>query len=306
MVRNTYIVGYWVLFNVDFCLQKTISAQQKVYSKEESYLRIDSCFRNSFLTLSGASVNKMPKTCILRVYFLPWVFYCMLINTGYQSMLISMLANPATEHQIKNLNEILARSLKTGFPATLGPQLEGDSEMLVLAKRSEHVQDFNKAQGRVAYDRNFAYIIAEYTVNFMCINSFRDSRYKLLLYPAEDVLVSFHMSMVTQKGSWLVRVLNRVISYILLSGFQNKWWHDLQLTQRKADNAIQSRSESGVVVPISLIHLQGAFLILAVGILISSFTFVVEKSFCKRATHNLQIMQNQIFSLKVNTSTNSS
>lgn len=78
------------------------------FTNESMYHReTTTTFLNSFAVFLGVSAHNRPSFSTLRLFFIMLALYGMNITTIYTSKLITVFTNPAIDHQIDSVHEIL-------------------------------------------------------------------------------------------------------------------------------------------------------------------------------------------------------
>jgi hypothetical protein len=64
------------------------------------------CLTSSWSALLGIGVDEMPRSAPLRSVFLPWIIYCLCVNTVFQMYVTSCLVDPGFQHQVDSFQKL--------------------------------------------------------------------------------------------------------------------------------------------------------------------------------------------------------
>lgn len=83
-------------------------------AEEKPHKKFALCAMNSFAVFLGISSNNRPDHTPLRVFFIILALYGLNITTMYTSKLITVFTQPAHDHQISTIQEILNKKIPIG------------------------------------------------------------------------------------------------------------------------------------------------------------------------------------------------
>jgi hypothetical protein len=209
----------------------------------------------------------------------------LLINTAYQSSLISVLTHPQFEPSVDTLEKLLDSQMPYGYVMPVkvwcnkaeGPStkqiLDGGLECPTLdhcLKRIISTQDFAVCGSGL----HTFYLSYQKKYSFSGVPKF---------VPFKDVMVSYFPSMFFRSGSPLLESFNRIIHRAVAAGMVNHFWEDIRLRDighKKEDgekDGDEDDEEGGSdAVVLTLNHLQSAFILLILGLAFGVIVFIIE------------------------------
>ncbi|KAJ9574684.1 hypothetical protein L9F63_008145 [Diploptera punctata] len=112
-IHKAFKPSLWLLLLSVFILSTliTVFIHKTVKADPSKYNEISYGFYSIWAILTSVSVPRMPASNKLRILFMMWVLFSMIISTVFQSFFTSYLIEPGTEKQISTLKEILNSNL---------------------------------------------------------------------------------------------------------------------------------------------------------------------------------------------------
>nr|CAD7416576.1 unnamed protein product [Timema poppensis] len=101
-------------------------------SSSANMLSVGESFEITWSTILEVTANNELYSAAFRIFFLHWLFYCLIVNSVYRSFLIGVLADPGKQHQIDTVAGILKSGMDIGFPATLDGGSSGEPGTTIL------------------------------------------------------------------------------------------------------------------------------------------------------------------------------
>jgi len=267
LVLIVYLIAsiiFWSLANVHRSVKEHVSYRNPVV------------FLHTLSLLLGHAVFVRPHSWYLRLFFVVWVYYCLLINTAYQSSLISVLTHPPPEPPVDTVEKLLHSQMPYGYitpvklwysgtdDATSKEILQKGIECPALdycLKRIISTQDFAVCGGGLhnlylSYQERYSYLYSE-GPKFV---------------PFKDVMSTYFPSMFFRSGSPLLESFNSVIYRMVEAGMVKHFWEDIKL--QELGNIEEDGDEDHVVLTFD--HQQGAFSLLILGLAFGLIVFIIE------------------------------
>ncbi|PSN35995.1 Ionotropic receptor 912 [Blattella germanica] len=230
---------------------------------------LDTALTTVTLTHLGLGVSYKCTGLVTCLFFTLWLFYCLLINTAYQSALLGQLISPGEYPPIRSHEELMAANikLKTTFYFTLGR----DSFWVDKIRKYEfcHLTECfvdverHKDQA-VLSDRYLGMKEAALRIDVQ-------GKHQVLEMP--DLEGTMYFLANVRLGSCIFRgALEKEIQRLESSGII-KHWNELFLKEFQELNA---RQEISFLFSFSLNHLQGPFYVLLIGLVFALVVFVSE------------------------------
>ncbi|GAB0096110.1 ionotropic receptor 60a [Sergentomyia squamirostris] len=227
------------------------------------------CLLNAWQVLLGISANNRPRFTPLRIIFLSLALYGLNIATIYTSKLIIVFTHPSFDDQIDSMEKILKSGLPFGGRTEYLDWFRNDEDQVILDRFNTSVNfQPNVASLKRVEDRKQILL-----ANRMFVLS---NNYNSRIYGFPENVFSNPMEIITTKGFPLMLDFNNIINTLKDCGILNKLCNDFmyKITILLHIRNHQSNIESDTVLTVN--HLQGAFIILMYGYLISILMFTFE------------------------------
>ncbi|XP_045621118.2 ionotropic receptor 21a [Procambarus clarkii] len=224
----------------------------------------------------GMGMPKLPESDVTRGYFIMWVWYGLLVTVVYRSALTAFLTIPLEPPPINTLNQLAGSSLPAwGAPGlTFKKMLEENPDPTVqrLARRYLPVSDAQEgitltAQGKYALMENRQFL--EYTI----ATSYTNQHGEETLHVMKECFLPFRIGMAMPKRSPYKPNFDKIVTRVVEAGLVRKWFHDILFMSRHRGSDEDQDTRSGAF---SLDNLQGAWLLLGAGLLVSLVAFLLE------------------------------
>lgn len=238
-----------------------------------SYVMLKNCFKNLFSIFIAISAAETPKKGAGRIVFFVWIVFGLHFVAAYQAKLISVLLHPSYEKQMNTLDEILNSEMDWASLPTLKRFFNNTDDWRVYKIIEEWKTHQNALEGlrRIAYERDFAFCVLEHNARYEILKLLGPDLQPLvycmpsyLTYPSEIYMT---------KGFPLRDHLDKLIYRIKATGLLVKWKNDIsytvKITNRK--NTGDDKSQK-----LTLSHLQGAFMVLGLGLGFSVLAIICE------------------------------
>ncbi|PSN50468.1 Ionotropic receptor 361 [Blattella germanica] len=209
----------------------------------------------------GIGVNNNNKGPGYTFFIILWLFYCLLINTAYQSTLFRLMVDPGEYPPIETFEELKESGLT--MKTLINSTRDGDDEYELCHK---------ECFADIADQRNLAALYSTYSGE-LGMDIYRDHRGKRKIAPLKEVMFTRYAYAQIIKLSCLIHnrldtLLHRASASGLIAhwnAFYEQLWR-LVHPQRKVQH----------VFALTLFHVQGAFYILGAGLVIAFAIFLLE------------------------------
>lgn len=227
------------------------------------------------------SPQHAPSVAYLRFIFTLWCALFLLINTAYQSQLISTLLKPAHEHQIDSVEEVIYSSnLKYGgfdglvdfFNAAAGKIFKDIKKNWINCTLS------SECLNRTAKNRDFAVMKTVKTVAYHLQNDYRRINGEYEIYKLKDYAFVYSICFALRRGSPYIERFNSLLLGLAENGLYNRWVDSIPKPTR--------RVHSDLMVQLNLHHLKLAFLVLIAGHASAAIIFLAELKTKSRYTRS--------------------
>jgi hypothetical protein len=224
----------------------------------------------------SVAVSRKPKRTQCQLFFLLWSFYCLQIDTAYQSSLIGFLTNPGHLPRIKDVDGLLESGIELGIQSGLEKYFDDVSDprnKRILKSYTEcDATDIDVCLSRMAYEKNLAVAGGRNGIEFYGHTKYRRNG-KPLYEPLKDNIQQGHMVVYLWKNSVLLQRTNSIVFRLQNSGLIDKWLHDLR---RKFSRHFSYATINDGLCVLTLAHLEGAFYLLLLGLLVALITCFLE------------------------------
>lgn len=207
----------------------------------------------------------------LRFTLTLWCSSFLLINSAYQSQLISTLMKPSHDHQITTVDEAIHSSqLQYGGFEGLIEFFNAAAEDIYkdVKKNWINCSLTEKCLNRTAKKRDFAVMKTVKTVKYYTRNMYRRPNGEFEIYKLNDYAFVYSISFALRRGSPYLERFNSLIAALVENGLYDKWIDSIPnpIRRRHADQLVQ----------LNLHHLKAAFLLLIAGELCAVVAFIIE------------------------------
>lgn len=242
----------------------------------------------SFVALSIALMNCMavqPKYFRLRIIFITWSFFNIVMNAVFQSGLIRTYTYPLQKYQIKDEIEIVDEGHIMAGTDTI-KHIYGDSDDFISKYIMKHYKELESLQSLqyVAYYKNITSLISRSYLSYIPTNL-----RKRIFIPKHNV-ISLPIEMLYVKGFPFQRNFNRVIARCLSSGLFERWKSHVRNTlQTNSTEDITEKENKKQEIHINLSDISSAFALLIFGFILSIAAFLYEiREYVKTTSDNLK------------------
>lgn len=248
-------------------------------SESTAYRSPSSCFVNMLAVLISVSVKSKPRLHSVQILFLVWCGFSLILTAVYQTYLIKYLVKPAYDTQIKTIEEVFKASIPFGYlhvSRLYFSRTSNDWIQQKLVRDAIICYDADECLYNVAIARKYAFAVPRLYLMYT-ESKYRDHDGKSLLYAFKEDYVFYPIHMYTYKGFPLLNRINKLISNVQQTGIQAKWESDLKrMFSQKSESHHHVNNQKENVDVLTLEHLQGAFIVFALGIAFAMVAFLLE------------------------------
>ncbi|GLV46375.1 hypothetical protein CBL_20717 [Carabus blaptoides fortunei] len=217
------------------------------YDADESttYQSPQNCFQNLLSILLGITVKTLPKIVKTRFLIYIWIVVSLHLNSAFTSSLIRELTQPSFEKSNQSIEYLIEQGYKIGLVSPTDRFLVNSSKLQGANSRSiVHCFDVIKCLDRTAYKRNFAVGLPRMYMQYA------SNRY------------------ITAKGQQMLHWMDKdIASYPFLA---------------KINRTLMLQSAETNDVILTIRHLEGAFCLLFLGLVLAGAVFVFEMFLCRK------------------------
>ncbi|PSN51547.1 Ionotropic receptor 281 [Blattella germanica] len=227
---------------------------------------------SAFCTHLGTGITERNKGIVAVLFFMLWLYYCLIINTAYQSALFGFLVYPGHLPPIQTFKELeesgLIMERSYASYGTNGTFWEGQDKYK-LCEAGKIV-----CTRKVAIDRTHALSGISF-IGKLYGDRYRDVRGNSKLVPLKEYVGNvLYCLRIHWYPMFFVPVFNTIIRRVVTSGLYFKWIDDAVFKWNLV--YIDEVDQMEPVTSFSLHQLQGEFYLFFIGFLLASIVFVFE------------------------------
>ncbi|CAG9806298.1 unnamed protein product [Chironomus riparius] len=246
------------------------------------FVRIEGNYRENyawaflimFSVSTGQYAHYQPIRFGLKIFFVGFFFFGLHISTAYHSYLINVLTNPRYLTQIDSLTDAMktnmtfkaAENAKEFFQKNDSTSQYLLKNYVICKKLDDCFMDIVKDKSKaVAISRSHALnnpLQLKDSIDFSC-------------FPVQENVVIYSVVMLFRKFHHLLPMINEKIRTIAESGLLSKWEMDSVKTSNEQDTS-SGGGHGSIQIKLALEHVEGAFILEMIGLLLSLAVFVCE------------------------------
>lgn len=242
---------------------------------------LEHCFFNAWICSLGFCAYLRPTTSSLRLFFVFFNIYCILVVTAYQTKLIDVFNNPTLEYQLQTIEELVESELKFGGSEELHDLFSNSSDPINIYVYDHWINVYDKSQAMmdVTVHRNFSLLCSRLELAHVSaiVPELSDQFGNFKYYAFDTNMFSVPMETVALRGFGFMGRISAGLSVFKQVGINEAVRREFKSfnTIRRAKLLRSLLSEkSGNAL--SLLHLQGGFLVLALGYTSGTLVLILE------------------------------
>ncbi|PSN49202.1 Ionotropic receptor 451 [Blattella germanica] len=255
-VATTFIVGSltsWLLL--------------KYTNHEERAVALIFVIIDTMLTYLAVGITDKYKGSVATTFFVIWLFYCLIINTAYQSALISFLANPGEETPIKTVQELEDSGLN------MLSMIDFSIGHLQELTKYEMCKKFQICIKNAVNHRDTALLLNFFGGRLAIHHSFNSETKKPGIVAIDEGSHTLYFSSsINIHGCLLFNRVSEIIGRLFNAGLITR---DLEFFYGR-DKIFFTKFLNQDPFVMTLSHLQGAFYLLTIGMTFPLFAFLCE------------------------------
>lgn len=216
----------------------------------------------------------VPKKLFIRLFYICLTFYGMHFNTAYQSFLISVLTSPRFLTQVSSIN----MAIEQGF------HFKGSEDAfnyfrnlptpaaMHIVEHFEICKDIDQCLAEIAKDRFLAVAVSrEHSENSPLMK-----KTNMFCFTRTNNIYNFLVSILARRDHHILSRINRNIRGILEAGLLSKWQGDSQRESDLQSTGPGEEDEDSGQIVLKVEHVQGAFFVTGIGLVVSFVVFLLE------------------------------
>lgn len=254
-------------------------------NEKEFYKKLSNCFISTLPIIMGISSKQIPKSVKIRFLILLLLFFSFNLNTAFQTYLTGILSTIKSTQKYNNLYDVYEDNLKTySLPTFIRYFQEDDDNDLVQLIRKNwnicyHAKDCLKEM--IQY-KDRACSIPTLHYYYIFEHYFRNDNQPLLnCFPSK--MFTYPIGFLMRKGFPFTQKINKIIRYLIESGFLLKWKMDISQFNRNFKN-----SDNNFGHMLTLHNLKPVFYLMMIFYGACCVVFILEHVFNKLKKRNLK------------------
>jgi hypothetical protein len=246
------------------------------------YSTASSSVYNVWAIFIGVSVTELPRTSRLRIFFLIFIWYSLVMNIVFQAFFVTFLVEPGFHQQIATFDELVDSGVTYAFDESseTGLNISEYYDHMKLKSRRLKCPHHEMCLEHLIVSHNITMISTQFQADYRAneiLPNYQKSKHLCSL--DQDIYKMFFV-MYLQLGSPLLDRFNSIIRRSIEAGLVDNYWSMLKW-KRHVKSTAKSVHDSHLgdndeYFALSLSHLKVAFFILTLGHVLSSITFIGE------------------------------
>ncbi|PSN48318.1 Ionotropic receptor 275 [Blattella germanica] len=269
---RTFSSGTWCLVLLTFAFG---ICTMWLLGKSPGHLNNTRVNSNSMLVISamlshlGVGVVERYKGFVATLFFTLWLYYCLIINTAYQSAFFGFLVNPGHFPTIKTFNELEISGLNMYRLFNL--YLENESFWSSFNKYTV-CPTFTECYVKVSNDRTHAVLDDTYSAKLL-LRRFRDSNGHPKFVPIDETVGTMLTAIgINELQSVLSTAFDKNLNRFVVAGFMEKSRNDGVFSY----NLEYKTANYHPIFALAVRHIRGSFYLLLIGLVLSFLVFLFE------------------------------
>lgn len=258
----------------------TMAVLNATHKRRERQNGVIETLQNNYSVILGIAIT-LPKEAKARMVIITWIIICFILNASYHSSLISFLTKPIFEKQIETVEEMLEQGYKFGIVPPSVLFIKHDINSNLNLSNLVSCDNVKSCLDRTAFRRDFVVGVPRMYMVYSSRTYISSTGENLVYWTKEDI-VSYPIEMIMVKGYPLQGRINQIIHRIVEAGLLSKWAEDLLSKNTKISSKHPKTIEgSKNDVILTLNHLEGAFILLLIGLSVAGIIFICELMYFK-------------------------
>ncbi|GJQ72046.1 hypothetical protein Trydic_g3147 [Trypoxylus dichotomus] len=232
-------------------------------------------FENSYSVLLASAVSKMPYHLRVRIVFMSWSIFCLILKADFDASFISTLLADSYEKQVETQADMISAKLKLGcfFKVRDKYKYSNDSKEIYIHQHAEECMLNNVCLDKVAFNRDYGTVKPRREMNYLISLQYMTPQGDTLLYVIKDAVARIMVSIYTRKGYPMFPQLDKFLRNAKSSGFIRYWETMLSYTFKLKHNSYIRKSTLAKSHGLGLNQLFSSFVFLLIVEISTYFPF---------------------------------
>nr|AMM70663.1 ionotropic receptor 87a [Heliconius melpomene rosina] len=226
--------------------------------------------------LLGWAAKFDAKSSQFRILMFGWLCFALNMGITYESFLRSFLMHPRFDKQISSQSELIDSGIPLGGRQIYRAYFETNNASSFYLYRKYNSTTFAEGIRRAALSRNFGVVASRKQAEYMDQELGKGAGL-IYCFPESDNLYKYGVVLLFRKWFPMLARFNNIIRSVSENGLIDKWNEELFIHRISSDG-------TGTIMPLSIQHLLGAFMLIGIlyGVSVAVFLFEIFLGFFKK------------------------
>lgn len=292
------VSGFILFCSLNFLFFTFLETRLYNFVMKSQYNQFGYALLNSMLLSVGQSISDEDRT-VMKHLIVWFSITSTLFITAYNSNLVSFLTTPQLETPIDTLTQFIDSGLSWGLNDMVYLEIldgEEHSQMKVIGSRNKYFEDTDMLNNEARNGR-IAVVFEKLFSGYICGADFLEEDTLTQLHAMKESLVNFYLAFAFQKGSPLIQIFDKFVSHLRDSGIYIQWEKEMVDMHRSHKFMLPLRLHANAfhpLVPLSIAHITGIFILFMVGHCLALIAFIYEKCIHVRFSTKNQLIYFQM------------
>ncbi|EFA02174.1 hypothetical protein TcasGA2_TC007830 [Tribolium castaneum] len=247
--------SFWGLLVVLTVAMARVFEKMARFTDEPMGIYRKSGFRVAVLILIGSYLKKTPKRFEMRIIFIFWIYFCMVLNIVFNSNLTNVFFGTFNTFQVNSFDDIIKSNLEMGLTDDVMHILSQEQNWpeITSTKVISSCAFGPACLNRTIFQRNLVCCWGERSIKFRMAKF-----YTTQVHYVDDHLLFFYLLFYFVKGYPIVPQISKMIVQLKSAGF-------VQFIKSKVDKLEPRQGNELTTKILTLKRLEGPFYFLLVG-----------------------------------------
>jgi len=239
---------------------------------------IPKCMYNAWSIFIGVSVQQMPRSWKIRIFFLIYVCYCFAISTVFQAFFVSFLVEPGYGEKIETFQKLLDSNVNYGFndAVEVGMRtIEFSDHLQFPLTRRVNCANQKTCLMRMMTDGDVATLSVPYYAKYIFNELGFQGEMKSPCSLDENFIYGRIVAVFT-RGNPLLNQFNKQIRRCVEGALRKKYWAQLNHEALLRSGTKSDEDGSSMYFVFTLSHMVPAFSVLGFGYVCSIIVCIAE------------------------------
>ncbi|XP_047537189.1 uncharacterized protein LOC125071143 [Vanessa atalanta] len=222
----------------------------------------------TFSMLLGWGAKFDPKSSVFRILIFVWLCFSLNMGISYESFLRSFLMHPRFEKQISSESDLIQSRIPLGGREIYRSYFETNNASSFYLYRKYNSTTFSEGIRRAALDRNFAVVSSKRQAKYIDQKLGKGAAL-IYCFPESNNLYKYGVVLLARKWFPMLERFNNIIRSVSENGLIDKWNKELFIHSISSDG-------TSAILPLSIQHLLGAFMLIGILYTLSIIVFIAE------------------------------